>query len=62
MNKDIRKNDAAFIPCGDSMEKMEEIKDEQLGQVSGGNVPVRIPPDWEDALPVEQLPDAWVQE
>ena len=31
-----KKNETAFIPCGDSMEKIEQIKDEQLGKVSGG--------------------------
>lgn len=34
-----KKNETAFIPCGDSMEKMEakiEIAEEQLGKVSGG--------------------------
>ena len=62
MNKDIRKNDATFIPCGDSMEKMEEMKDEQLEQVSGGAVPLIVPSDLVDALPVEQLPDRWVEE
>ena len=31
-----KKNASAFIPCGDSFEKMEEIKDEQLENISGG--------------------------
>ncbi|MBQ8506884.1 MAG: hypothetical protein IJ466_05595 [Clostridia bacterium] len=35
MNEDIKKN--AFIPCGDSMEKMGgEILDDELDMVSGG--------------------------
>lgn len=26
----------AFIPCGDSMEKMDEIREEKLEEVTGG--------------------------
>ena len=29
-------NDPRFIPCGDSMERMEELNNEQLEAVSGG--------------------------
>lgn len=35
MNKDHEKK-ARFIPCGDSLEKMNEISDEDLEDVSGG--------------------------
>lgn len=41
--------EGTFIPCGDSFEKMEEILDNELEQVSGGvegivpTVPVYIP-------------------
>ena len=37
MNKEIRNSEnVSFIPCGDSMEKMEEISDDALGAVVGG--------------------------
>ena len=37
MKKEIRKSEnVSFIPCGDSMEKMEELGDDSLGTVVGG--------------------------
>lgn len=37
MNEENKKSkSAAFIPCGDSMEKMEELSDDSLGAVAGG--------------------------
>jgi len=37
MKKEIRKSEnVSFIPCGDSMEKMEELSDDSLGAVAGG--------------------------
>jgi len=37
MKEDIRKNEkAAFIPCGDSIEKMQEICEDDLEKVTGG--------------------------
>ena len=36
--KEKRNTEPTFIPCGDSVEKMEEIKDEQLENISGGAV------------------------
>ena len=32
----MKERESAFIPCGDSMEKMEEIRDAQMENVSGG--------------------------
>lgn len=34
MNEEKRKG--AFIPCGDSLERMQEIQDDELENVSGG--------------------------
>ena len=48
MNEDTRKN--------------QELREEDMEQVSGGSVPREIPTEWKDALPVDQLPDGWVQE
>ena len=31
-----KKREGAFIPCGDSLERMQEISDEQLENASGG--------------------------
>lgn len=37
MNEEIRKNEnVSFVPCGDAMEKMEELRDDTLGNVAGG--------------------------
>ena len=33
-----RKHEAAFIPCGDSFEKMSEIREEELEKVTGGSL------------------------
>jgi len=30
------KREGAFIPCGDSLERMQEIQDDELENVSGG--------------------------
>ena len=35
--------DPAFIPCGDSMEKMEEISEAALENVSGGSTEEELP-------------------
>ena len=32
------KREGAFIPCGDSLERMQEISEEQLENVAGGAV------------------------
>lgn len=34
-----KKHEASFIPCGDSMERMEEIRDDELENVAGGTRP-----------------------
>ena len=37
MNEEIRDdNRPSFIPCGDALEKMDQLNDEELEDVSGG--------------------------
>jgi len=33
-----KKREGVFIPCGDSLERMQEISEEQMENVSGGAV------------------------
>ena len=32
-----KKHEGTFIPCGDSLERMQEIREDDLEQVSGGS-------------------------